>query len=198
MNDLTPFTPLDGGCRCGAVRFRLEAAPIITHSCHCRFCQKVSGAPFRTNAMIETEHLTILAGAPQPFHGRDCMKTLRCPSCEITLWCHHPHLGDVIALVGVGTLDEGERLPILAIRDEVARMAKQRALLKAKRIDRAERPRRHFGFLESELLLNVVRERRVRISVADTQTPRDLTHGRLFVLRRRFGDTVKRRRRVTR
>lgn len=110
MNDLTPFTPLDGGCRCGAVRFRLEAAPIITHSCHCRFCQKVSGAPFRTNAMIETEHLTILAGAPQPFHGRDCMKTLRCPSCEITLWCHHPHLGDVIALVGVGTLDEGERL----------------------------------------------------------------------------------------
>lgn len=105
-----PFTPLTGGCRCSRVRFRVESAPIITHCCHCRFCQKVSGAAFRINAMIETEHVRVLEGEPVPYQGEQSMKVMQCPACRTTLWTHHPHLGDGIALVGLGTLDEGERL----------------------------------------------------------------------------------------
>jgi hypothetical protein len=89
----------------------MEVAPIVTHCCHCRLCQLASGSAFRVNAMIETEHLTLLAGEPQPFQGTNSQKVLRCPACGFNLWSHHPALGDAIAMVGVGTLDQGERLP---------------------------------------------------------------------------------------
>lgn len=107
----TGFTPLFGGCKCGRVRFRMETAPIVTHVCHCRSCQRISGSAFRVNAMIETDRLKVLEGEPELFHGRDTQKVARCRECGVTLWCHHQHLGEAIAFVGLGALDEGERLP---------------------------------------------------------------------------------------
>ena len=105
-----PFTPLDGGCNCGTIRFRLEVAPIITHCCHCRNCQKASGSAFCINAMIESEHLTVLAGTPERFQGTDSHEVARCASCGFALWSRHPYFGEAIAFVGVGMLDHGERL----------------------------------------------------------------------------------------
>ena len=110
MNTKTSFVPLPGGCRCGSVRFRMETTPIITHCCHCRLCQKVSGSAFRVNAMIETRHLTILGGTPRPFQGAASHKEMQCAACGSAVWSHHPKLGEALAFVGVGMLDEGERL----------------------------------------------------------------------------------------
>ena len=107
----SPFTPLDGGCACGKVRFRMEAAPIITHCCHCRLCQAASGSAFALNSMIETEHVTVLHGAPESVEGLRGWTSVRCPDCQTGMWSHHPHLGAAIAFIGVGQLDEGERLP---------------------------------------------------------------------------------------
>ena len=45
--------PLEGGCDCGAVRYRMETAPLIVHCCHCRWCQRETGASFALNALIE-------------------------------------------------------------------------------------------------------------------------------------------------
>jgi hypothetical protein len=107
----TSFTPLTGGCQCRKVRFRMERAPIITHCCHCRDCQRVSGSAFRINAMIETDGLTILEGTPRPSHGAASEQAVQCPDCGSSLWTHHPELGETLAFVGVGMLDHGERLP---------------------------------------------------------------------------------------
>jgi hypothetical protein len=107
----TPFAPLTGGCRCGAVRFRMEAPPIITHCCHCRTCQKVSGSAFSINAMIETDRLTIVKGEPQTMEDENGEKEVQCPACRYALWAHLPRFGDAIAFVGVGMLDQGESLP---------------------------------------------------------------------------------------
>jgi len=111
MNAQSPYVPLTGGCRCRQVRFRLETAPIITHGCHCRLCQKTSGSAFRVNSMIETDRITVLEGAPQPFLGASSHEVMQCPACRGALWSHLPHLGQGIAFVGVGMLDHGERLP---------------------------------------------------------------------------------------
>ncbi len=111
MNTETPFVPLTGSCRCEQARFRLETAPIITHACHCRLCQKLSGSPFRSVAMIETARVTLLEGKTLSFHGKKSQKQIQCADCGCGLWTHHPDLGDGIAFVGVGVLDEGERLP---------------------------------------------------------------------------------------
>lgn len=104
------FVPLTGRCRCEQVRFRMETAPIITHACHCRLCQRFSGSAFRVVAMIETARLTIVEGRTRVFQGVRSQKQVQCPDCGCGLWSHHPDLGDVIAFVGAGMLDQGETL----------------------------------------------------------------------------------------
>ncbi|HEX4113745.1 MAG TPA: GFA family protein, partial [Stellaceae bacterium] len=54
-----------GGCACGAVRYRLESAPMFVHCCHCRDCQRQTGSAFALNALIETDRVAVLAGEPQ-------------------------------------------------------------------------------------------------------------------------------------
>ncbi|MEY2931472.1 MAG: hypothetical protein RL033_2221 [Pseudomonadota bacterium] len=105
-----PFQPLAGGCRCSQVRFRIAAAPIVTHCCHCRDCQKVSGSAFCVNAMIETEHVHVLQGSAETYQGTGSHAVVRCRDCGVVLWSYHPHFGDAIAFVGVGVLDQGDRL----------------------------------------------------------------------------------------
>ena len=64
--------PWDGGCRCGAVRFRISAPPLVSAVCHCRGCQRMSGSAFSTTLIVPeggfsvTEGETVLGGAPSP------------------------------------------------------------------------------------------------------------------------------------
>ena len=58
--------PREGGCACGAVRYRLTSDPLITHCCHCLNCQRQTGSAFVINLLIETDRVELLAGIPQP------------------------------------------------------------------------------------------------------------------------------------
>jgi hypothetical protein len=100
---------LEGGCACGEVRYRLTAAPMIVHCCHCRDCQRQTGSAFVLNALIETGRVALLAGEPKPYpmptdSGRP-HDIHRCPECGTAVWSHY---GGVAALrfVRVGTLDD--------------------------------------------------------------------------------------------
>ena len=60
---------MEGGCACGAVRYRMEGGPIVVHGCHCRFCQRMSGSAFAVNVMIEADRVALLgAAAPEAVH----------------------------------------------------------------------------------------------------------------------------------
>ena len=52
----------DGGCACRLVRYRMSGPPMIVHCCHCRWCQRESGAAFALNAMIEADRVRLLEG----------------------------------------------------------------------------------------------------------------------------------------
>jgi hypothetical protein len=54
---------LEGGCACGAVRYRLASVPFDTGWCHCRTCQLVSGAPAMVFATVPAGDLTFTSGA---------------------------------------------------------------------------------------------------------------------------------------
>ncbi len=110
MSETVSFSPLEGGCACGALRFRMEAAPIITHACHCRLCQRSSGSALAVNSMIETRFLRVTRGEPVRVAADRDWTALACGDCGADLWSHHPQLGAVIAFVGSGMLDEGDRL----------------------------------------------------------------------------------------
>ncbi|MBX3653891.1 MAG: GFA family protein [Ramlibacter sp.] len=99
-----------GGCDCRYLRYRLTARPLFVHCCHCRWCQRESGAAFALNAMIETDRVQLAAGQPEMVHtpsasGRG-QQIARCPQCRVAVWSHYAGSGPVMAFVRVGTLDE--------------------------------------------------------------------------------------------
>lgn len=107
--------PLNGGCDCRVVRYRLESPPLFVHCCHCRWCQRESGASFALNAMIEADRVTLLAGEPElvdtPSASGKGQKIARCPQCRIALWSNYAGAGQSVRFVRVGTLDEPDHLP---------------------------------------------------------------------------------------
>lgn len=104
----------EGGCPCGAVRYRLNSAPIFVQACHCRDCQRQTGSAFVVNALIETDRITLLSGAPEPVampteSGRP-HDVYRCPSCKTALWSDYGRR-PALRFVRVGTLDDPAALP---------------------------------------------------------------------------------------
>ena len=106
--------PFEGRCTCGEVRYRMNAAPLIVHACHCTECQRLSGGAFAINALVETGEIEILDGQPMPVPVKGTSGKLqtivRCPSCEVALWSHYPGAGPKIAFVRAGTLEQAARL----------------------------------------------------------------------------------------
>ena len=105
---------LEGGCACGAVRYRLGSAPMFVHCCHCRDCQRQTGSAFVLNALIETDRISLLSGDPAPVavptdSGRP-HEIYRCPACQTALWSDYGGR-PALRFVRVGTLDEPAALP---------------------------------------------------------------------------------------
>ena len=114
MPSLSPF-PQEGGCACGHVRYRMESKPLFVHCCHCRWCQRESGAAFAQNAMIESDRVALLAGDPDlvdtPSASGLGQRIARCPRCRLALWSHNAGAGPLVKFVRVGTLDQPDLLP---------------------------------------------------------------------------------------
>ena len=110
-----PQSPLTGGCTCRAVRYRLERPPLFVNCCHCRYCQRETGAAFAINASIETDAITSLGAAAEavdiPTESGKGQRIMRCPKCRIAVWGHYLAIGEAISFVRVGTLDDPDRLP---------------------------------------------------------------------------------------
>ena len=106
--------PLDGGCDCGLIRYRMLTRPLFVHCCHCRWCQRETGASFALNAMIESDRVVHLGSEPEiidtPSNSGKGQKVARCPSCRIAVWSNYAGAGPVIRFVRVGTLDGPDHL----------------------------------------------------------------------------------------
>ncbi len=107
--------PIEGGCDCRSVRYRMETAPLFVNCCHCRWCQRESGSSFALNAMIEADRVTDLGEAPElidtPSESGDGQLIARCPRCKIAVWSHYSGSGRKVKFVRVGTLDNPDALP---------------------------------------------------------------------------------------
>lgn len=82
-----PDFPVEGGCRCGRVRFRLLAAPLMEMACHCRVCQQMTSSAFSTGLMVSADAFAIdgetVAGGT-PSEARDHRHCDRCKGWVLT------------------------------------------------------------------------------------------------------------------
>ena len=103
-----PAFPIEGGCLCGAVRYRLNAPPLAVYNCHCRDCQRLSGATNDMSMPIRRETFEHLEGDVVYFDKRaDSGRTVRmfrCITCATRLW-NEPLASPALLVVKPGTLD---------------------------------------------------------------------------------------------
>ena len=100
--------PLEGGCSCGDVRYRLTSDPLFVHCCHCLNCQRQTGSAFVINLLIERDRVELLGGEPEPVSvprsGKQKQKIWRCPTCQIAVFSQYTSAK--VRFVRGGTLDD--------------------------------------------------------------------------------------------
>ena len=102
--------PIEGGCLCGAVRYRITKPPRRAGYCHCRMCQKASGAPVVAFVSLPDGGFAITKGDPAEY--RSSKNGLRgfCPRCGSQLTFVDPEASRGVA-VNTVTLDDPNAAP---------------------------------------------------------------------------------------
>ncbi|WP_168202910.1 MULTISPECIES: GFA family protein [unclassified Tardiphaga] len=99
---------LTGGCQCGAIRFALSAAPTRVSLCHCRMCQKATGAPFASFADIPNANFAWTRGTPSSFKSSSIAERDFCAACGTPL-SYRKIDGDNIEIM-TGAFDRPDRM----------------------------------------------------------------------------------------
>jgi len=104
-----PQFPVEGGCICGTVRYRLNASPLGIYNCHCKDCQRSAGSAYSSSMIVRRGDFVLLAGEPQAYDKRaDSGRIVRQHSCAVcgTRVFHEPLSSPDIVTVRPGTLDD--------------------------------------------------------------------------------------------
>jgi hypothetical protein len=101
--------PYEGGCLCGAIRYRLKAEPLTFYVCHCTDCQKQTNTSFNLSMPVARESFERVRGEPGsysvPLSGGRTWNGRYCTSCITRVWSEPPKFPQVINL-RPGTLDD--------------------------------------------------------------------------------------------
>jgi hypothetical protein len=131
MQDRSVF---EGGCLCGAVRYRATAAPVRGVICHCSTCRRHSGAPALAFVHFPRESFA-WTNEPRRYRSSRYAERGFCEQCGSTVSMHEDVLLDRVQIC-VGTLDDpgrvriddhvwtSERIAWFDVKDELPRHAR--------------------------------------------------------------------------
>lgn len=95
------MTAREGGCLCGAVRYRITGALTDLVYCHCRMCQRSAGAPVLAWMTVAATGFAWTRGQPRAHRSSERAERLFCPDCGCQLAFRMPaephHLDVTIA-----------------------------------------------------------------------------------------------------
>ena len=101
--------PHDGGCACGALRYRLSSDPMFVHCCHCRDCQYMSGGAPAYVIVMRKPTVQIIRGMPAHFDSLADSGNRRrryfCGTCGTPLFAEDSGFAEIVT-VKVGSLDD--------------------------------------------------------------------------------------------
>jgi len=100
----------EGGCLCGQVRYRADAAPTLSMICHCRSCRRASGAPAVAWVTFATDAFALTAGEPRRFASSDPVRWGFCAACGTSLTYEHAARPGEID-VTTASLDDPDAFP---------------------------------------------------------------------------------------
>ncbi|ATE64293.1 GFA family protein [Rhizorhabdus dicambivorans] len=101
---------LNGRCLCGAIRYRVLSEPFDAGYCHCRMCQRFSGAPVMAYASIPRDDLLFETGEPVRRRSSDIGERWFCGDCGSSLAMVVDDAPDLVDLA-LATLDDPIALP---------------------------------------------------------------------------------------
>jgi hypothetical protein len=94
-------TSFTGGCVCGAIRYEVNAEPIMMFNCHCRDCQRTTGSAFTPVVYVPANAFKITKGSPHYYSTQSEMaghnKRGFCPECGSRLFGGASETGQGIA-----------------------------------------------------------------------------------------------------
>ncbi len=106
------MTRIEGGCLCGAVRYRSDSEPLMTAVCHCTHCQKQTGTSFSIIVAVPRDDFSV-TGETRAFQDTgDSGKPVNrhfCPQCGSPIFSDVTALADRL-FVKAGTLDDSSSL----------------------------------------------------------------------------------------
>ena len=100
---------MDGGCKCGHVRYRVTGAPLFIMACHCTDCQQQTASAFSLAMVLDDAQFAVMAGQPREWAKRGSSGKLSheftCPVCAG--WTHtRPDSQPGKTVVRPSTLDD--------------------------------------------------------------------------------------------
>ena len=107
---------IEGGCRCGRVRYRLNIQHLPkAYACHCRDCQTWSGSAFSLNFVLPEEQL-VVTGEPAIFElpssdGERVSRQRACPVCFTRVFNTNTARPGMVG-IRAGTLDRSDEFVI--------------------------------------------------------------------------------------
>ena len=100
---------MNGGCQCGAVRYRIDGTPGPLYACHCTECRKQSASAFGLSLVVRRRDLTLTAGSPRtwtrPTDGGGTLDCRFCPTCGTRVWHEDGPEAEALSLKA-GSLDQ--------------------------------------------------------------------------------------------
>ena len=100
---------MEGGCLCGAIRYRIDGRPRRTTHCHCLHCRGSSGAAFITWAEFDPAEFKWVAGTPASYESRPKVTRHFCGRCGTQLTYEHADETDAIDVTAC-SLDDADKL----------------------------------------------------------------------------------------
>jgi len=102
---------MEGGCFCGAIRYRIDGNPRRVAHCHCLHCRRTSGAPFVTWIDVSPERFRYLRGRPGNYESRPRVTREFCGDCGTQLTYRNAEEPDSIDVTACSLDDPGGLRP---------------------------------------------------------------------------------------
>ena len=103
---------LEGGCHCGAIRYRVQGEPGYHALCHCSDCRGATGAPVVSWALFDNENFEILQGEARAYASSENARRHFCAACGTSLFYTNETIFPGKTDIQSGTLDDPAALAL--------------------------------------------------------------------------------------